>query len=135
MLTSFSTFSGLPLAYHLPDGRLVSNVMYWTVTYWRPALANEKVKIHLLFLHKNHYKTPKDTNIYVNFMSRVLYSDIYWLYFNSFNLIALCNGPKLRLCKLGLLIFLVITNKRNWLFVLYCIYLYLTVVLYFMELE
>ena len=45
------------------------------------------------------YELPKKDNH--NFMSRVLYSDIYWLYFDSFNLIALCNGPKLRLCQLG----------------------------------
>src|SRR6218665_2039143 len=47
------------------------------------------------------YELPKKDNRTCNFMPRVLYSDIYWLYFDSFNLIALCNGPKLWLCQLG----------------------------------
>ena len=58
------------------------------------------------------YELPKKDNR--NFMSRILYSDIYWLYFNSFNLIALRNGPKLWLCQLGPSIFLLLTNKWNW---------------------
>src|SRR6218665_3383563 len=57
------------------------------------------------------YELPKKDNC--NFMSRILYSDICGLYFDSFNLIALYNGPKLRLCQLGPSIFLVLTNKRN----------------------
>jgi len=73
------------------------------------------------------YALPQKDNC--NFMSCVLYSNIYWLYFNSFNLIALCNCPKLRLCHLGPSIFLVLTNKRNWLIDWFnglCEYCYLT---------